>query len=93
MKEMEERITKLERSNEILKHTIRDILIQINEDKNTNSDSSTNLVKKDRVLIQSLLERAKNDFHVKFLSNILSSSYDTLTQKQDKVLMDIQNTI
>jgi len=93
MKGLEERITKLERTNVILKDTIRDILIQINQDKNTNSDSSNNLVNKDRVLIQSLLERSKNDFHVKFLSNILNSNYDTLTQKQYKVLVDIQNSI
>ena len=93
MKGLEERITKLERTNVILKDTIRDILIQINQDKNTNSDSSNNLVNKDRVLIKSLLERSKNDFHVKFLSNILNSNYDTLTQKQYKVLVDIQNSI
>jgi hypothetical protein len=93
MKGLEDRITKIEKTIEILKYTMKDLLIQINQDKNTNSDSSTNLVKKDRVLIQSLLERSKNDFHVKFLSNILNSNYDTLTQKQYKVLVDIQNSI
>ena len=106
MKEMEERITNLEeritnleemrtkdrKTIDILKYTIKDILTQNNQDNNTNSDSS-NLVKKDRVLIQSLLERAKQEFHIKFLSNILSGSYDTLTQKQNKVLVDIQNSI
>jgi len=93
MKGLEDRITKIEKTIEILKYTMKDLLIQINQDKNTNSDSSNNLVKKDRVLIQSLLERSKNDFHVKFLSNILNSNYDTLTQKQYKVLVDIQNSI
>lgn len=93
MEEIEERITKIEKTIEILKYTIKDILIQNNQDSNTNSDNSTKLVKKDRVLIQSLLERSKEEFHTKFLSNILSSSYDTLTPKQYKVLVDIQNSI
>jgi hypothetical protein len=93
MKGLEDRITKIEKTIEILKYTVKDLLIQINQDRNTNSHSSTKLVKKDRVLIQSLLERSKEEFHTKFLSNILSSSYDTLTPKQYKVLVDIQNNI
>ena len=51
------------------------------------------LIKKDRVLIQSLLERAKDEFHVKFLSNILANRYDTLTPKQNSVLTNIQNSL
>tara|TARA_R110000782_G_scaffold5892_5_gene20404 strand:+ start:3640 stop:3936 length:297 start_codon:yes stop_codon:yes gene_type:complete len=87
-----ERIDKLEKSIDILKHTTRDILIQL-QDTKTNSDTNSDLVPKDKVLIQSLLERSKQDFHTKFLSNILNSSYDTLTQKQYSVLVNIQNSI
>ena len=60
--------------------------------KVTNTEEER-LVKKDRILIQSLLERSKEDFHIKFLSNILNSKYDTLTQKQYQVLVNIQNSI
>lgn len=51
------------------------------------------LIKKDRVLIQSLLERATQDFHIKFLNNILANKYDTLTPKQNNVLENIKNNI
>ena len=60
--------------------------------KVTNTEEDR-LVKKDRILIQSLLERSKEDFHIKFLSNILNSKYETLTQKQYQVLLNIQNSI
>ena len=57
------------------------------------STEEEGLIKKDRVLIQSLLERAKDEFHVKFLSNILANRYDTLTPKQNSVLTNIQNSL
>jgi len=60
--------------------------------KVTNTEEDR-LIKKDRILIQSLLERSKEDFHIKFLSNILNSKYETLTQKQYQVLLNIQNSI
>ena len=87
----EERLTKIEKSIDILKYTLREVLLKI-EDKNTNTDSNTK-IPKDRVLIQSLLERAKDEFHIKFLSNILANSYDTLTPKQNSVLTNIQNSL
>ena len=96
MENLEDRVKKLEYTVDILKHTLKEVLTKINntstitqQDKNTNSD----LVPKDRILIQSLLERSKDEFHTKFLSNILSSKYDTLTQKQYSVLVNIQNSI
>ncbi len=88
MENLEDRVKKLERTVDILKHTLKDLLTKTNpdltitqQDKNTYSD----LVPKDRILIQSLLERSKDEFHTKFLTNILSSKYDTLTQKQYNV--------
>lgn len=90
MENLEDRVKKLESTVEILKHTLKDLIVSnTNKDKNTNSD----LVPKDRILIQSLLERSKDEFHIKFLSNILESKYDTLTQKQYNVLVNIQNSI
>ena len=91
MEDLENRIEKLEKSIDILKYTLREVLLKI-EDKNTNTDSNTK-IPKDRVLIQSLLERAKDEFHIKFLSNILANSYDTLTPKQNSVLTNIQNSL
>lgn len=88
MEELELRVNKLEKTIDILKYTLKELL-DTTKDKNTNSD----LVPKDRILIQSLLERSKEDFHIKFLSNILNSKYDTLTQKQYQVLVNIQNSI
>lgn len=88
MEELELRVDKLEKTIDILKYTLKE-LMDTTKDKNTNSD----LVPKDRILIQSLLERSKEDFHIKFLSNILNSKYDTLTQKQYQVLVNIQNSI
>lgn len=92
MENLEDRVKKLEYTVDVLK----DLLTKTNpdltitqQDKNTNSD----LVTKDRVLIQSLLERSKDEFHTKFLSNILSNKYDTLTKKQYNVLVNIQNSI
>tara|TARA_R110000796_G_scaffold28589_4_gene78038 strand:- start:1107 stop:1385 length:279 start_codon:yes stop_codon:yes gene_type:complete len=90
---LEERVEKLEKTIDILKYTIKDILIQL-KDGNTNStNTDNNLIPKDRVLIQSLLERAKDEFHIKFLSNISNTKYDTLTPKQHKVLINIQNNL
>lgn len=96
MENLEDRVEKLEYTVDILKHTLKEVLTKINntstitqQDKNTNSD----LVPKDRILIQSLLERSKDEFHTKFLTNILDSKYDTLTQKQYNVLVNIQNSI
>ena len=91
MEDLENRIEKLEKSIDILKYTLREVLLKI-EDKNTNTDSNTK-IPKDRVLIQSLLERAKDEFHIKFLSNILANSYDTLTPKQNSVLENIKNSL
>ena len=65
----------------------------ISEGTKVSSTEEEGLIKKDRVLIQSLLERAKEEFHIKFLSNILANTYDTLTQKQFQVLTNIQNSI
>ena len=61
--------------------------------KVSSTEEEEGLIKKDRVLIQSLLERAKDEFHVKFLSNILANRYDTLTPKQNSVLTNIQNSL
>ena len=91
MEELKDRIEKLEYTVDILKNTLREVLLKL-KDNNTNPDSSTKILK-DRVLIQSLLERSKEEFHTKFLSNILNSKYDTLTQKQYSVLCNIQNSI
>ena len=65
----------------------------ISEGTKVSSTEEEGLIKKDRVLIQSLLERAKDEFHVKFLSNILANRYDTLTPKQNSVLTNIQNSL
>ena len=65
----------------------------ISEGTKVSSTEEEELIKKDRVLIQSLLERAKDEFHVKFLSNILANRYDTLTPKQNSVLTNIQNSL
>ena len=65
----------------------------ISEGTKVSSTEEEVLIKKDRVLIQSLLERAKDEFHVKFLSNILANRYDTLTPKQNSVLTNIQNSL
>ena len=94
MENLEDRVEKLEYTVDILKKTLREVLLKI-EDKNTYPDSNTNsdLIPKDRILIQSLLERSKDEFHTKFLSNILANTYDTLTQKQFQVLTNIQNSI
>jgi len=94
MENLEDRVKKLEYKVDILKKTLREVLLKI-EDKNTYPDSSTNsdLIPKDRILIQSLLERSKDEFHTKFLSNILANKYDTLTQKQFQVLTNIQNSL
>lgn len=96
MENLEDRVKKLEDTVDILKHTLKDLLTKTNpdlnitqQDKNTNSD----LIPKDKVLIKSLLERSKDEFHIKFLSNILGNKYDTLTQKQYNVLVNIQNSI
>lgn len=91
MEELNKRLDKLERTVDILKDTLREVLLKL-KDNNTNTDSNTK-IPKDRILIQSLLERSKEEFHTKFLSNILSSKYDTLTQKQYNVLVNIQNSI
>lgn len=94
MKDIEERLSKIERTIDILKHTLKElILTQNNSDLTTTKSTNSDLVPKDRILIQSLLERSKDSFHTKFLSNILNSKYDTLTQKQYQVLVNIQNTI
>jgi len=95
MEELKQRIDKLERTVDILKDTLREVLLKL-KDNNTNpnlNNTNSDLVPKDRILIQSLLERSKEEFHTKFLSNILSSNYDTLTQKQYSVLCNIQNSI
>ncbi len=98
MEELKERIDKLERTVDILKDTLREVLLKL-KDNNTNpnltttNNTNSDLVPKDRILIQSLLERSKEEFHTKFLSNILSSKYNTLTQKQYSVLCNIQNSI
>ena len=65
----------------------------ISEGTKVSSTEEEGLIKKDRVLIQSLLERATQDFHVKFLNNILANKYDTLTPKQNSVLENIKNNI
>ncbi len=91
MEELNKRLDKLERTVDILKDTLREVLLKL-KDNNTNTDSNTK-IPKDRILIQSLLERSKEEFHTKFLSNILNSKYDTLTQKQYNVLVNIQNSI
>ena len=61
MENLEDRVKKLEYTVDILKHTLKEVLTKVNntstitqQDKNTNSD----LVPKDRILIQSLLERS-----------------------------------
>jgi len=94
MNNIEERLSKIEKTIDILKHTLKElILTQTNSDLTTTKNTNSDLVPKDRILIQSLLERSKEDFHIKFLSNILNSKYDTLTQKQYQVLVNIQNSI
>ena len=103
MDNLEDRVLKLENTIAILKDTLKEIVSNptikdiltnnshsdLTTTKNTNKDK----VPKDRILIQALLERATQDFHVKFLTNILNNKYDTLTDKQYSVLVNIQNSI
>jgi len=50
-------------------------------------------VKKDRELLQSILERCTNQSSQKFLNSLLSNQYDTLTVKQNEVVTSIMNTL
>ena len=94
MDNLEDRVLKLERTVDILKHTLKEILTNnSNSDLTTTKNTNKDKVPKDRILIQALLERATQDFHVKFLTNILNNKYDTLTDKQYSVLVNIQNSI
>jgi hypothetical protein len=50
-------------------------------------------VTKDRVFLQSILERTTNPSSQKFLQSIINNTYDTLTVKQQQVVDDIVNQL
>lgn len=89
-RELELRIEKLENTVDILKYTLKELMSKQNQEQISN-EKKDKLIKKDRVLIASLLERSTDTFQTKFLNSILSSSYDTLTVKQNQVLENIVN--
>lgn len=87
-----QRIEKLEKSVEILKSTIRQILVNTEskiEVPNRLVSSIDTKVPKDRVFLQSILERSTNPSSQKFLQSLINSNYDTLTIKQKLVVDNI----
>lgn len=80
----------VDKLDKYLDSTTKDTKIEIPQRLVSNQDVR---IPKDRVLIQSLLERATQEYHIKFLNNILASSYDSLTVKQNSVLENIKNSI
>ena len=100
MDNLEERVKKLESTVGILKDTIRDILLSTTKDTKNSIEVPKRLVSnqdtkvpKDRVYLQSLLERSTNHSSQKFLQSLLNSKYDTLTIKQKLVVDNIAEQI
>ena len=102
---MEERIKQLEDKVDKLIKVIK----YLSDKLDTHLDSTTKVSKveipsklisnqqlrisKDRVFLQSILEKTTNPSSQKFLQSIINNNYDTLTVKQKQVVDEIVNQL